>query len=151
MSPSNIDVPRDPNLFRLPAVQERTRLGRGASSARGEFIKGPIDVAWVRQAAQLGVTALLVGLALWYVKGLRRTDSFIISNLMVAEWGIQPDAKSRALRKLEKAGLVSIERRGKRSPLVSLVVNVNVAADTPPELLQPLQERPGTGRNPERR
>src|SRR5262249_44483237 len=105
-------------------------------SARGEFIMGPIDIAWVRQAAKLGVTALLVGLVLWYLKGLRRTNNFIISNVMVAKWGVQPDAKSRALRKLEKAGLVSIERRGKRSPLVSLVVNVNVAADTSSELLQ---------------
>ena len=92
---------------------------------------GPIDIAWVCQARQLGVTALLVGLALWYLKGLRRADAFIVSNLMVAEWGIKPDAKSRALRKLEKAGLISIERRGKRSPLVSLVLNVNVAANTP--------------------
>jgi hypothetical protein len=50
---------------------------------------------------------------------------------MIAEWGIEPDAKRRALRKLEKAGLISIERRGKRSPLVSLILNVNVAADTP--------------------
>jgi DNA-binding transcriptional ArsR family regulator len=92
---------------------------------------GPIDVAWVRQAAQLGVTALLVGLALWYLKGLRRTNSFILSNLMIAEWGVQPDAKRRALRKLEKAGLITIERREKRSPLVSLAVNVNVAGKTP--------------------
>jgi len=88
----------------------------------------------VCKAAQLGVTALLVGLALWHLKGLRRTNSFIVSNLMVAEWGVQPDAKSRALRKLEKAGLVSIERREKRSPLVSLVV--------PSELPQPPARMP---------
>jgi hypothetical protein len=95
---------------------------------------GPIDVAWVRQAAQLGVTALLVGLALWHLKGLRSANTFIVSNLMVREWGIQPDAKTRALRKLEKAGLISIERRGKRSPLVSLIINVNAMFDTLPEL-----------------
>jgi DNA-binding transcriptional ArsR family regulator len=95
---------------------------------------GPIDVPWVRQAAQLGVTALLVGLALWYLKGLRRADAFIVSNLMIAEWGVRPDAKRRALRKLEQAGLVSIERREKRSPLVSLIINVNATVDTLPKL-----------------
>jgi DNA-binding transcriptional ArsR family regulator len=52
---------------------------------------------------------------------------------MIAEWGVEPDAKRRALRKLEKAGLVTIERREKRSPLVSLVLNVAVAAETPAE------------------
>jgi len=64
----------------------------------------------------------LVGLALWHIRGLRKTDTFIVSNLMVQDWGIEPDAKSRALRALEKAGLVTIARRGKRSPQVTLIV-----------------------------
>jgi hypothetical protein len=74
------------------------------------------------QARRLGVTALLVGLALWHIKGLRRTDTFIVSNVMLQEWDIEPDAKRRALRALERAGLVKIERRSKRSPQVTLVV-----------------------------
>jgi DNA-binding transcriptional ArsR family regulator len=76
----------------------------------------------VCQASRLGVKALLVGLALWHLKGLRRDNSFLVSNLMLQEWGIQPDAKRRALGALEKAGLIAIERRGKRSPRVTLVV-----------------------------
>ena len=81
-----------------------------------------MDVSWVCQASQLGVKALLIGLALWHLRGLRRADSFIVSNLMLHEWGIQADAKNRALRKLEKAGLIRIERRGKRSPQVTLLL-----------------------------
>jgi hypothetical protein len=41
---------------------------------------------------------------------------------MMQEWDVLPDAKRRALRALEKAGLIAIERRGKRSPRVTLVV-----------------------------
>jgi hypothetical protein len=67
----------------------------------------------------------LVGLALWYFKGLRKTNSFIVSNLLLKEWGVGPDAKSRALRKLQKAGLISVEKRGKRSPQVTLVVGAS--------------------------
>ena len=134
MSPYNTDTSWNPDLFRLPALPEHTRSGRRVSSAPGKFIMGPIDIAWVCQARQLGVTALLVGLALWYLKGLRRADAFIVSNLMIAEWGVRPDAKRRALRKLEQAGLVSIERREKRSPLVSLIINVNATVDTLPKL-----------------
>ncbi len=66
--------------------------------------------------------ALLVGLALWHIKGLRKADTFIVSNLIMQDWGVQPDAKGRALRKLEKAGLIKIEGRGKRSPKVTIVV-----------------------------
>jgi hypothetical protein len=76
----------------------------------------------VRQASDLGVTTLLVGLAVWHLRGLRKADTFIVSNIMLGECGVRPDAKRRALRKLEKAGLIRIERRRRRSPQVTLVV-----------------------------
>jgi len=60
------------------------------------------------------VKALLVGLALWHLKGLRKADTVVVSNLMLQEWGVQPDAKTRALRKLENVGLIRIERRAAR-------------------------------------
>jgi hypothetical protein len=43
-----------------------------------------------------------------------------VSNIMLEEWGVQADAKRRALRKLEMAGLITV--RGKRSPHVPLLV-----------------------------
>jgi DNA-binding transcriptional ArsR family regulator len=118
----------DPSCLRLDeagvaGLKPRACRGRRASPIRDKFIAGPVDVSWVCQASQLGVKALLVGLVLWHVKGLRRNHSFIFSNLMVGEWGISPDAKSRALRALEKVGLITIERRGKRSPRVTLVMD----------------------------
>jgi DNA-binding transcriptional ArsR family regulator len=117
----------NPNCLRLDQTavtggQGGTRRGRQPSPIRNKFIAGPIDVSWVCQASRLGIKALLVGLALWHLKGLRRDDSFLVSNLMLQEWGIQPDAKRRALRELEKAGLITVERQGKRSPRVTLVV-----------------------------
>jgi DNA-binding transcriptional ArsR family regulator len=81
-----------------------------------------VPVSWLCQAGRLGVKALLVGLALWHLKGLRKSDTFVVSNLMLRDWDIQADAKTRALRKLEMAGLITVERRGKRSPQVTLLV-----------------------------
>lgn len=125
MSPSKTTW--DPSCLRLDneglkRSQGATRRGRRASPIQGKFIAGPIDVPWVVQASRLGVKALLVGLALWHLKKLRQADAFTVSNLMLQEWGVQPDAKSRALRALEKAGLITVERRGKRSPRVALIV-----------------------------
>jgi hypothetical protein len=40
--------------------------------------------------------------------------------------GVHPDAKTRALRVLEEAGLIAIERSGKRSPRVTLIVELIV-------------------------
>jgi hypothetical protein len=121
MSPNNTTW--DPSSLRLDPERVKrsaTRQGRRASPIRGKFIAGPIDVSWVVQASRLGVKAQLVGLALWHIRGLRREDTFIVSNLMLQEWGVQADAKSRALRALERAGLIRVERRGKRSPRVTL-------------------------------
>jgi DNA-binding transcriptional ArsR family regulator len=98
------------------------RKGRRASSVRGKFIAGPVDIVWLSEARKLGGAALWVGLCLWFLRGLKRADSFIVSNLTIREWDVLPDAKTRALRKLEKAGLLTVERRGKRSPRVTLVV-----------------------------
>ena len=114
----------DPRSLQLDQVTARrgTRQGRKVSPVKGKFIAGPIPVSWVCQAGRLGVKALLVGLALWHIRGLRKMNTFIVSNLMLRDWGIQPDAKSRALRKLERAGLITVERQGKRSPQVTLLV-----------------------------
>jgi DNA-binding transcriptional ArsR family regulator len=124
---NNNDIPWDPSRLRIDrgnlAPSPRvTPGGRRASSVRGKFIAGPVDVVWLSQARKLGVTALWVGLGLWFMRGLKRSDSFIVSNLMMQEWDVLPDAKSRALRALEKAGLITIEPRAKRSPRVTLVV-----------------------------
>ena len=127
MSPNtNTNISWDSCRLRLdhdgPRLQGDTRQGRRPSPIKGKFIKGPMDVAWVCQASHLGVKALLVGIALWHLRGLRHADTFIVSNLMLQDWGVQPDAKRRALRVLEKAGLIRVERRGKRSPQVTIIV-----------------------------
>jgi len=128
MSPNNnCTIGWDPSSLRLAEagvarLQGGTRHGRRVSPVRGKFIAGPVDVSWVCRASHLGVKALLVGLALWHLRGLRKADTFVVSNLMLRAWGIQPDAKRRALRALEGAELIRIERRGKRSPIVTLVV-----------------------------
>src|SRR6266487_2131384 len=116
----------DPSCLRLDQTGVRRfkggpRRGRRASPIRGKFIKGPLDFVWFSKARQLGVTALWVGFGLWFLRGLRRSNSFTVSNLMMQECGVQPDAKARALRALERAGLITVERRGKRSPQVTLI------------------------------
>ena len=128
MSPNtNSNIGWDPSLLRLnqnrvAGSQGIVRRGRRVLPIQDKFIAGPLNVSWLCRASHLGVKALLVGLALWHIKGLRKADTFIVSNLMLHDWGIRPDAKRRALRVLENAGLIKVEPRGKRSPQVTLVV-----------------------------
>ena len=117
----------DPGNFQIgpgDVAFQKVAIGKGRriSSARGRFIAGPLDVDWLSQARKLGVTTLWVGLGLWFLRGLKRSDSFIVSNMTMQGLNVRPDAKSRALRKLQKAGLITIEQKGKRNPRVTLVV-----------------------------
>lgn len=125
----------DPSSLQLDQIahsQRGTRRGRRILPITKRFIAGPIPVSWICQAGQLGVKALLVGLALWHIRGLRKMNTFIVSNLMLEAWGIQPDAKSRALRKLERAGLIRIDRQGKRSPKVTILISEVIEQPHPP-------------------
>lgn len=117
----------DPARLRIPPGDVRptkpvARRGRKVARIQGRFIAGPVDFAWMARARQLGVTPLWVGLCLWHLRGLRRLDSFAVSNIMARDWGVQPDAKRRALVVLERAGLISVTRAARRSPVVTLVV-----------------------------
>src|SRR6516165_7747180 len=89
MSPNNIDSWNPDRLRLAPEPVTRSqgidRRRRRGSPVQGKFIAGPVDVVWLLQARRLGVTALLVGLALRYIKGLRKTDTFILSNLMLQD------------------------------------------------------------------
>jgi hypothetical protein len=117
----------DPSDFRVVqggAASPKAIVPKRPAAAVGRaFIAGPVDLAWLSQARTLGVTALWVGLLLWHLKGLKRADRFIVSNLFTQKWGVLPDAKARALRALERAGLISVQRSDRRSPLVTLIVS----------------------------
>src|SRR6516164_1163855 len=84
MSPNtDIDIAWDPSSLRLDRdvvarSESVSRPGRRAPPIPGKFIAGPINVPWVCKAGQLGVKALLVGLVLWHIKGLRKTDTFTV-------------------------------------------------------------------------
>ena len=45
-----------------------------------------------------------------------------LTNIMAAEVGVSSDAKGRALEDLEQAGLIEVERRPDKSPLITLLV-----------------------------
>ncbi len=118
--------PFDPGNFRLSHGPTTPAQKRPAGFQRrlnpdAPFLAGPVDMLWLSQARKLGVTALWVGLMLWFIRGLRRSDRFLVSNMAMRNWGVEPDAKTRALRKLEKAQLITVERRGRRSPRVTIL------------------------------
>ena len=98
------------------------RISPKHPKTQGEFLKGPIPLDWLGCAAKLPGKSLHAGVALWYVAGLTRSPSVSLSNLSGGKFGLDRNAKYRALAWLESAGLVQVERKLGRAPVVTILV-----------------------------
>jgi hypothetical protein len=58
---------------------------------------------------------------LWYLYRLKKSKTFILAQSRLTGFGLTRQAKYRALDSLEAAGLISVERRPKESPVVTIV------------------------------
>jgi len=94
-------------------VQARRRRAR-------RFLKGPIPLDDLARAARLPGQALTVYLAVHHRMALTREKRVRLPHALMLEFGVTKDAKARALRQLEAAGLVRVERRTGRSAVITL-------------------------------
>ena len=89
---------------------------------KGEhFLKGPVPLIWLGRAACCGGKALQVALILWYRAGLQKSSTVKVPGWTAKLFGLDRHAKTRGLKALEEAGLVSITRRQGCSPQVTLL------------------------------
>lgn len=110
------------NAFTAHIAKGSRRKRKMVARVDGLFLRGPIPMDWLHDASRLGVSALWVGCVLWHLSGVKKSVTFLVSNLHLHRWGVDRFAKSRALKALSNAGLITIENRGKRSPKVTIVV-----------------------------
>ena len=114
--------PIDRDRMRLHTTARRLRRTRPPRHAKGEgFLKGPIPLSWLEAAARLPGKSLHAGVALWFAAGLLRSDKIPLSNLSGHRFGCDRNAKYRALAWLEGAGLVRVERKLGRAPIVTIL------------------------------
>ena len=108
--------------FRIQPGSPRQNLGNPPRPRQGErFLKGPIPLPWLSAAAKLPGKSLHVGIALWYAAGLTRSRVVPLSNVGAQHFGLDRNAKYRALGWLESAGLVAVTRKLGRAPLVTIM------------------------------
>jgi hypothetical protein len=92
-----------------------------APAGRQEHLRGPIPLEWLSTAARLPGKSLHVGIALWFMGELQKSRSVPLSNMAGLRFGLDRNAKYRALVWLERAGLVKVERKLGRAPIVTLI------------------------------
>ena len=94
------------------------RVSRGKT--HGRFLKGPVPLPWLQSASKLPGKSLQVGVALWYRAGLEGKSTVTLTNVLLAEFGVDRYAKRRALRHLRDAGLISVLQKNGRNPVVTI-------------------------------
>jgi hypothetical protein len=117
--PGHWEVPADEEQAPTPNAKKKKRPHRPRRADR--FLKGPIPWPWLVRAMALEGKALAVGLILWLRCGLtgRRTVLFCLARAEAE--GIPTTTARRAVRALERAGLVAIRRK----PGSGLEVTIN--------------------------
>ena len=114
--------PIDPDRLRIGNTPRQAFTQRLPRPRKGEhFLKGPVPLPWLEAAARLPGKSLHTGVALWYVAGLTRSPTVALSNLSGGKFGLDRNAKYRALAWLESAGLVRVERKLGRAPVVTIL------------------------------
>jgi len=106
----------------IPAAAAKLEQGRKRKRSR-QFVKVPmswVDCLSLVSARHAGC-AYRIALALLRRQWERRTNTFTLSNKVVTEMGSSRRTKWRVLGELELLGLIKIERRLKRSPVVTIV------------------------------
>ena len=106
-------------LSKLGHVRKSQKPPRHKSGE--QFLKGPVPLRWLCLAAKQPGKALHVGVALWYLAGMRRKRTVPLTNVVLGKFGVDRSAKLRGLRSLEAVGLISVHRKPNRNPEVTIV------------------------------
>lgn len=129
----------DVEEFRIPdclstaksqAPPGQVRKGRGCKTTE-PFIRGPLPLNWFARASKLPrKNAILVGLVLYYLAGLRRDNvGLVLAAKRCEVFGLGRKAVQRGLKDLERADLVRVTRQPGKAPRVDVKVGMEIALD----------------------
>jgi len=104
------------------AARRLKALGSDDAQASADpFLDGPIPRRWLRIAARLPGKSFNLAVMIWCAASMAGSRTVTISNVDALGFGLERNAKYRALAWLEDANLIAVERKPGRSPIVTLL------------------------------
>jgi hypothetical protein len=104
-------------------IRRRRELEAVAPTKRKKvdaFVKVPLP--WIAAAANhVRSPATLVMVELLYASWKARRSTFSLPNVRLAKLGVSREIKRRVIRDLERGGLITVERKPSKSPIITLV------------------------------
>ena len=92
----------------------------GKKCRPSQFMR-PIPIAWIAAAAKLPGRSLHAGIALWCAARMAHSTTVSLNNVSSRQFGIDRNQKYRGLQWLENAGLITVERKIGRAPIVTIL------------------------------
>lgn len=89
-----------------------------------QYLGGPIPLAWLSRAAQLSGKAFHLAVALWYaaVRSKGKNASVTLTAPLANKFGLKArTTRTRAILALQQSGLVRVENRLGRSPIITIL------------------------------
>jgi len=115
----------DPRSLSLTRSPVKPNSGNAPHHKSGElFLRGPIPWNWLCAAAIASGqgSGFKVVVVLWHLSGLNHQSKTVkMSGKKLREMGVDRHAAYRGLKALEAAGLIKVERRSGRSPVVTII------------------------------
>lgn len=106
----------------LPPAPQPGRLKKRRQTFQ-PFLRGPIPLEWLARAHEAGGSALAVGLALWFVRGVSgKRDSVKVTASLRRRLRLTRNQTRRGIPALEAAGLAEVVKAGRgRCSVVEIV------------------------------
>jgi hypothetical protein len=116
---------RDDRDIPVKRVRHDAFAGEYADAPLTEpFLKGPIPMAWLKAAAYLPGKAFQLGIAIWWLRPMSKSENFKLTQKALDYVGISRDASYDALKRLEARGLIRVQRSPGRRPIVGILTVV---------------------------
>lgn len=111
---ADIESFRARTLAELPPAPSPRRAQKRPQTTE-PFLRGPIPLWWLASAHRAGGSALAVGLALWFVRGVNfgKRAPVKVDSSVRRRFGLSRDQTGYGLRALEAAGLVEYVKKGR--------------------------------------
>jgi len=104
----------------VQAIEPTARQKKSAAKRQNEFARVPLQLAG-EITKHTNTQSAMVWILLLYLAWKNKSATFPLSNTIVARYGVSREIKRRMLKKLETAGLIKVEWRPSKSPIVTLM------------------------------
>jgi hypothetical protein len=104
-----------------------TEVGEDGSQAAkklrssAKFIKGPIPFSWLQSASQSFGSGANVGIAIWFLVGVRKSRTVKISKEAIDLSGCTRQTFYKTLQQLEQIGLIAVRRKFGQRPTITIL------------------------------